>query len=99
MCLHDLSSLVECPRHEGGFDCTPFCNLCEGNQEYCVACTHKVCKYCYEAPIDPRFNYSCKHCVFTCPECKQECPYEVGNGDCEACDSCCIKHGDNHIDY
>lgn len=24
---------VECPNHEGSFDCTPFCPLCEGNQE------------------------------------------------------------------
>ena len=26
--------MIECPRHEGNFDCTPFCNLCVGNQEY-----------------------------------------------------------------
>jgi len=26
--------MVECPNHEGGFDCTPFCNLCEGEQVY-----------------------------------------------------------------
>ena len=26
--------MIECPNHGGGFDCTPFCNLCEGNQEY-----------------------------------------------------------------
>ena len=25
--------IIECPRHEGAFDCTPFCELCEGNQE------------------------------------------------------------------
>lgn len=24
---------VECPNHEGNFDCTPFCRLCEGEQE------------------------------------------------------------------
>ena len=24
----------ECPRHYGSFDCSPFCNVCEGNQEY-----------------------------------------------------------------
>lgn len=24
---------VECPNHNGSFDCTPFCRLCEGNQE------------------------------------------------------------------
>lgn len=26
--------ILECPRHEGNFDCTPFCNICEGEQEY-----------------------------------------------------------------
>lgn len=26
--------LAECPNHQGRFDCTPFCNLCEGEQEY-----------------------------------------------------------------
>lgn len=24
---------MECPNHEGAFDCTPFCPLCEGEQE------------------------------------------------------------------
>ena len=23
----------ECPNHEGNFDCTPFCPVCEGAQE------------------------------------------------------------------
>jgi len=26
--------LKECPKHEGAFDCTPFCRICEGQQEY-----------------------------------------------------------------
>jgi len=26
--------MIECPRHGGSFDCSPFCNVCEGNQEY-----------------------------------------------------------------
>ena len=26
--------MIECPNHEGNFDCTPFCNICEGEQEY-----------------------------------------------------------------
>ena len=25
---------IECPNHEGGFDCPPFCAICEGNQYY-----------------------------------------------------------------
>ena len=24
---------IECPNHNGAFDCTPFCRLCEGEQE------------------------------------------------------------------
>jgi len=26
--------MAECPNHEGAFDCTPFCDVCEGEQEY-----------------------------------------------------------------
>ena len=25
---------IECPNHEGGFDCPPFCGICEGDQYY-----------------------------------------------------------------
>lgn len=25
--------MIECPEHEGNFDCTPFCAVCEGEQE------------------------------------------------------------------
>lgn len=24
---------MECPNHDGNFDCTPFCDICEGEQE------------------------------------------------------------------
>lgn len=24
---------IECPNHNGSFDCTPFCELCGGEQE------------------------------------------------------------------
>jgi len=34
-CLHDK---VVCPKHHGAFDCTPFCDICEGNTEYCPTC-------------------------------------------------------------
>jgi hypothetical protein len=26
--------MIECPEHGGGFDCTPFCKTCEGEQGY-----------------------------------------------------------------
>jgi hypothetical protein len=25
---------LDCPNHEGAYDCTPFCRICEGDQEY-----------------------------------------------------------------
>ncbi len=34
-CEHDKAV---CPIHEGSFDCTPFCRICEGNQEICPQC-------------------------------------------------------------
>ena len=35
MCNH---TKIVCPEHDGGFDCTPFCRLCEGDQEFCPSC-------------------------------------------------------------
>jgi hypothetical protein len=29
-----MKTMKICPRHGGAFDCTPFCDICEGNQEY-----------------------------------------------------------------
>lgn len=37
-CPHEK---VECPSHEGNFDCNSFCRLCEGYQEYCPECLTK----------------------------------------------------------
>jgi hypothetical protein len=31
--LYAEPEMVECPNHEGAFDCTPFCDLCAGEQE------------------------------------------------------------------
>lgn len=28
--------MIECPKHEGAFDCTPFCEVCGGEQEVAV---------------------------------------------------------------
>lgn len=38
-------SKIVCPRHEGAFDCTPFCDVCEGDQEYEYTAT-RGCVYC-----------------------------------------------------
>jgi hypothetical protein len=37
-CELELHETVECPNHEGNFDCHSFCSLCEGFQEYCPIC-------------------------------------------------------------
>nr|DAW17397.1 MAG TPA: hypothetical protein [Caudoviricetes sp.] len=26
--------MTQCPNHNGAFDCTPFCAVCEGQQQY-----------------------------------------------------------------
>lgn len=26
--------MIACPNHDGSFDCSPFCNVCGGEQEY-----------------------------------------------------------------
>jgi hypothetical protein len=28
----ELSDHIDCPNHEGAYDCTPFCELCSGAQ-------------------------------------------------------------------
>lgn len=43
LCDHER---LECPKHEGGFDCNSFCSTCEGNQEYCP----KGCEMAYFTP-------------------------------------------------
>jgi hypothetical protein len=27
------ATMTPCPNHEGAYDCTPFCEVCSGNQE------------------------------------------------------------------
>jgi len=34
--IETMKTVELCPNHEGAFDCTPFCNKCEGEQEYNV---------------------------------------------------------------
>lgn len=35
----EIGEIQECPRHEGSFDCSPFCEVCEGEQHYKVSDT------------------------------------------------------------
>lgn len=43
-----MKELRDCPRHEGSYDCTPFCDVCEGEQEYEYTKT-RPCTYCKAA--------------------------------------------------
>lgn len=40
--------MIECPQHGGGFDCSPFCEVCHGHQEYdpaaLIACQVPECE-------------------------------------------------------
>jgi hypothetical protein len=63
-------TMKECPNHEGSFDCNPFCNLCEGEQEYdpnetlpCQACNNvQINKDIYVEELG--FCVDCSHAYF-----------------------------------
>ncbi len=38
--------MIDCPKHEGAYDCTPFCEVCEGEQEWTP---NKVMSYRYKS--------------------------------------------------
>ena len=63
-----------------------------------------LCAYCGEARIDTQMGYqwSCNDCTFTCPDCKYIKPMELGSGECQSCDDCCIglhDTEDKHVKY
>jgi len=31
----ECDNRTDCPKHEGNYDCHSFCDICEGNQDYC----------------------------------------------------------------
>lgn len=64
------SNRIECPNHEGQFDCTPFCALCEGNQDYladafirCVNCPTLITKATYAEELG--FCVECSNAYYT----------------------------------
>lgn len=65
-CNHDKTV---CPEHDGGYDCTPFCRTCEGEQEYCPQCDPIETEtgyvtYSYDPPIlsHKHYRFVCDHC-------------------------------------
>jgi hypothetical protein len=70
MCNHEM---IDCPNHEGGYDCTPFCKVCEGEQGYCPICE----------PIESTCNCSCG-CTNplsegTCVDCSENGDHQNNN--------------------
>jgi hypothetical protein len=67
---------LECPNHEGALDCTPFCLICEGEQEYCPAgCEPIFCNSCgvigyADTPLTKTGEdfYQCEDCLEECTE-------------------------------
>lgn len=59
----EQSKMTECPRHEGAFDCPPFCGICGGSQEYDPATiqTGKICEECFEI-YETEFCQACDLC-------------------------------------
>lgn len=51
--------LIDCPNHGGGYDCTPFCRVCEGDQSYCPVCNPI---HLNSAPIEVLELTLCKTC-------------------------------------
>jgi len=61
-----------------------------------------LCNWCGEALINKQagWKWTCEDCTFTCPDCKESKPLELGGGDCQSCDVCCFEHEeDTHIEY
>lgn len=77
----------ECPNHGGNFDCTPFCEICAGEQEYAV------CEYCQEKPVFEHFTSACFDCSFVCMRCEELTGYDRGMAYDELCDDCGVAVG------
>ena len=56
--------MVECPNHEGNFDCTPFCRLCGGEQEYYTF----VCPACQQDTPFIQGHGDCRACDDCCKD-------------------------------
>jgi hypothetical protein len=57
-------TMVDCPRHEGAYDCTPFCDVCEGEQVYEYTAT-RPCEGCGESNMAEFADSNAKDmCVF-----------------------------------
>ena len=63
--------MKECPNHGGAFDCTPFCSLCEGNQEVPVNTGGYECHLCGHEPPEVS-TYEMKDGRVLCAYCVAE---------------------------
>jgi len=56
--------MIVCPKHEGAYDCTPFCEVCEGEQEYTAPERYLQfpCMRC-EKPATELYEGVCSPCM------------------------------------
>lgn len=69
-----MTEFIECPRHEGSFDCSPFCDMCEGNQEFEKTDT-LPCYYCHKQIDYEIWLEELEMCV--------DCSHKYYNGEME----------------
>jgi len=88
-----MNEKIICPNHEGAYDCTPFCELCEGEQEYTPASTTTAevvdpCVYCGESTafgygkfvnrLSVDDGWGCAECSgFNCDICDTQIPVDA----------------------
>lgn len=66
------NKVLPCPRHEGNFDCTPFCDICEGKQDYEYTPTRKCLNCVTQVDHDIWFE-ELGYCV--------DCSHKYWNGE------------------
>jgi hypothetical protein len=73
------TTMLVCPRHEGAYDCTPFCDVCEGNQEYVYTDT-RPCQFCNTAVDHDTWFEELAMCL--------DCSNKYWSHDTRECDGC-----------
>jgi hypothetical protein len=66
-CTDCLVDLVPCPNHEGAYDCTPFCEICAGEQHY-LASQVTSCSVCGDE-LDQETGYHILNSQIICSQC------------------------------
>lgn len=84
---------MTCPRHDGNFDCAPFCDICEGNQEYEYT-GYLPCQTCRTPVPDDVWREELGYCqpcqadyfADKCDSCGEPTNRDSGEAYCYPCD-------------